>query len=265
MLQHDSSSQYCTTRPSADLFQISSIFYSLSENKSQYWMFMSALLLPVRISWWACPWNEVDLFSKHFMKCLYSLAVPYCLLEIKTAAQHNLRFMMPEGRKSWHRHCSNVHRALSNFLKCFFQIPLCLIGDCCPLRATVWFSWAVNHNQSKEPAILFHMWCFLILIYSPETCNLEILCFGINRQLQSDTANTTNMSLTILISVALFPKIDTNTLNSCLWSFSCFAACILLLMQICVLCLKARYIQWYIIKYKVLLFWSALQQSKTRV
>lgn len=155
----------------------------------------------------------------------------YCLLEIKTAAQHNLRFMMPEGRKSWHQHCSNVHRALSNFLKCFFQIPVCLVGDCCPLPATVWFSWAVNHNQSKEPAMPFYIRCFLLLFYSPESCNLESLCFGINRQLHSDMANITNMSLAILISVSLFPEIDTNTLNSCLWVFSCFAACILLLMQ----------------------------------
>lgn len=127
-------------------------------------------------------------------------------------------------------------------------------------------------SRVKNQRCVFVIRCFLILFYSPDTYNFESLCFGINRQLHSDMANTINTSLAILISVSLFPEIYTNTLNSCLWVFTCFAACILLLMQdwsckyvlrpnIYLPGLEARYIEWYMIKYKVLVFWSELKQS----
>lgn len=140
--------------------------------------------------------------------------------------------MMPIGHKGWHQHCSNVDRALSNFLKCFCQIPFCLVGGIAvsfQLLSGSHELWITTRVKSQQ--CLFIYICLLSLFYSPESCNLESLSFGINRQFHSDMANTANKPLGILISVSLFPEIDTNTLNYCLWVFFCFAACILLLMQ----------------------------------
>lgn len=57
---------------------------------------------------------------------------------------------------------SNVHWALSNFLKWFFQIPVCFVGVCCPLPDTVWFPWTVNHVKTKDPTVHCHIRYFLI-------------------------------------------------------------------------------------------------------
>lgn len=111
-------------------------------------------------------WHQVDPFSELCRKCLIWLVSVMASTRVKncSAAQpvYSIHFMMPKGRKGWHQHCSNVHRLLSNFLKCSFQIPVLSVGDCCPLTATVWFPWAVKQDrgQTTDLTILYDIWCF---------------------------------------------------------------------------------------------------------